>query len=87
MKRICLLICIGLFIFPIFSQKQTKNDGYEHVYAYLQDPIFPDDYTLHGFLREDDSTQRVWIYGGISCSGYTIGEHLLYDFSLEIGDT
>jgi len=47
-----------------------------------KDPIFPHDWSLRNFMREDED-KKVW-YKDINSSSEEI---LYYDFSLEIGDT
>ena len=55
---------------------------YKKMYASSREfPIFPQDWTLQNFMREDED-KKVWYKKNSSSE-----ERLYYDFSLEIGDT
>jgi hypothetical protein len=49
-------------------------------YSTKKDPIFPQDWALHSLMRENE--KKIWYKKNMSSD-----EILLYDFSLEIGDT
>ena len=75
------------YYFMIHGDTTIGDTEYKKLYySSTKDPVFPDDWTLNSFLREDDSAKKVWQYKW-SGPNYKIGEHLLYDFSLKIGDT
>ena len=75
------------YYFMIYGDTIIGDIKYKKLYrSSTKDPVFPDDWTLRSFLRENTNAKKVWIYNW-SGSTDVIGEHLLYDFSLEIGDT
>ena len=71
--------------FMFYGDTVINEKEYKKMYISLKEnPIFPHDWSLHSFMREDEN-KKVWqlksSYWG------DLWEELLYDFSLEIGDT
>ena len=73
------------YYYLIYGDTTIDNIEYKKLYHSSTKALaFPDDWRLNSFLREDVSTKRVWQY---KWAGTPIGDNLLYDFSLEIGDS
>jgi len=68
----------------LFSGDTIINDmPYKKMYSTIKEnPIFPQDWYLHSFMREDEN-KKVWYKD----KNQNAEEKLFYDFSLEIGDT
>jgi len=65
-----------------FGDTTIHDITYKKMYASTKEfPIFPHDWTLQNFMREDED-KKVWYKANPSST-----EKLYYDFSLEIGDT
>lgn len=64
-----------------FGETMINDIPYKKMYVSTKEyPIFPQDWTLQNFMREDED-KKVWYKSNASSA-----EKLYYDFSLEIGD-